>query len=85
MAFALGAFFVRRRRRLLQGLALTAVLCLLPLLNGCGGCTDLGTEPGSYAFTITGTATGATPIVTTSATGSAALSQTQAMQMVLRP
>jgi MYXO-CTERM domain-containing protein len=74
-AFALGAFFVRRRKRLLQGLILAAVLCALPMLNGCGDCADLGTEPGNYSFTITGTAMG----------GSTPVSQTQTMQMNIHP
>jgi MYXO-CTERM domain-containing protein len=75
MAFVVGAFFVRRRRRLLQGLVLMAALCALPMLSGCGDCADLGTKPGNYSFTITGTAMG----------GSAAVSHTQTMQMMIHP
>ncbi len=75
MAFVVGAFFVRRRRRLLQGLVLMAALCALPMLSGCGDCADLGTKPGNYSFTITGTAMG----------GSAAVSHTQTMQMIVHP
>jgi hypothetical protein len=75
MAFVVGGFFVRRRKRLLQGLLLLAALCALPMLSGCGDCADLGTKPGNYSFTITGTATG----------GSAAVSHTQTMQMMIHP
>jgi hypothetical protein len=47
-----------RRRRLLRGLTLALALCFLPVLNGCGtGCTDFGTKPGTYSFTITATPT----------------------------
>jgi hypothetical protein len=50
-----------RRRRLLRGLTLALALCFLPVLNGCGnGCTDFGTKPGSYSFTVTATPPGAT-------------------------
>jgi hypothetical protein len=43
-----------RRRRLLRGLTLALALCFLPVLNGCGtGCTDFGTKPGTYSFTVT--------------------------------
>jgi hypothetical protein len=53
----LGLFLARKRRRLFQTLALAAVLCALPLLNGCSGrCTDFGTQPNNYTFTVTGTA-----------------------------
>jgi hypothetical protein len=54
--FAFILFFVRKRRRLLKALALVLTLCALPILNGCAdGCTDFGTKPGTYSFTITGT------------------------------
>jgi hypothetical protein len=50
-----------RRRRLLRGLTLALALCFLPVLNGCGtSCTDFGTKPGSYSFTVTATPPGAT-------------------------
>jgi MYXO-CTERM domain-containing protein len=57
--------FARRRRRLLQGLTLAVALFFLPVINGCGNCTDLGVLPGAYAVTITGTSTG-TPVLTSS-------------------
>jgi len=57
--------FARRRRRLLQGIALSAALLVLPMINGCGNCTDLGVLPGNYTITITGTSTG-TPVLTNS-------------------
>ena len=46
-----------RRRRVLQGIALAGLLCLLPgVLTGCGGnCTDFGVKPGDYSFTVTAT------------------------------
>lgn len=45
----------RRRRKLLQAALLVLALCSMPMLNGCGtvGCTDLGTKPGTYSFTVT--------------------------------
>lgn len=51
---------IRRRRRLLLGtvFALLVSLCGLSLLSGCGACTDLGTKPGVYSFTVVGTARG---------------------------
>ncbi len=53
----LGLYFARKRRRLFQTLALAAVLCTLPMLNGCSSrCTDFGTQPNNYTFTVTGTA-----------------------------
>ena len=56
--------FFARRRRLLKGVVLALAICIWPLLSGCGGnCTDLGTKPGSYTFTVTGTSTGS-PVVT---------------------
>jgi hypothetical protein len=56
---ALGLFFARKRR-LLQSLAVAAVLLLLPTLQGCGtgNCTDFGLKPGTYTFTVQGTANG---------------------------
>ena len=61
----LALVFARRRRRLLQGLMLSAALLVLPVLNGCNNCTDLGVLPGPYSITITGTSTG-TPVLTNS-------------------
>jgi hypothetical protein len=58
---ALGLFFVRKRKRLAQGLTLALALCLLPVLNGCSSrCTDFGTQPNTYTLTVTGTAMPAT-------------------------
>ncbi len=50
----------RRRRKMLVGtiFALLLSLCGLSLLSGCGACTDLGTKPGVYSFTVVGTASG---------------------------
>ncbi len=63
---ALGLYFVRKRKRLFQGVALTLALCLLPVLNGCSSnCTDFGTQPGTYTFNVTGTAGGAIAPATT--------------------
>jgi hypothetical protein len=44
---------------------LSAALLVLPVLNGCNNCTDLGVLPGPYSITITGTSTG-TPVLTNS-------------------
>ena len=64
----LALLLTRRRRRLFQAIALAALLVfLLPVVNGCGNCTDLGVLPGTYTVTITGTSTG-TPVQTSSAT-----------------
>jgi hypothetical protein len=63
---ALGLFFIRKRKRLFQGMALALALCLLPVLNGCSSnCTDFGTQPGTYTFNVTGTAGGAIAPATT--------------------
>jgi len=69
---ALGLFFARKRRRLLQSLALAAAMLLIPALQGCGtgNCTDFGLKPGTYTFTVQGTSTGS-PVTT----------RTQAMTM----
>jgi len=66
----IGLMLVRRRRRLLRGLALVVVLCALPamttMLSGCaGGCTDLGTAPGAYTLTVTAVSGGTSPITQT--------------------
>jgi hypothetical protein len=47
-----------RRRRLVTRTILVSLLTLsgLAALSGCGNCTDLGTRPGTYSFTVTGTA-----------------------------
>jgi hypothetical protein len=71
---SLGLFLARKRRRLLQGLAVAAALLLLPALQGCGtgNCTDFGLKPGTYTFTVQGTSTGS-PVTT----------RTQAMTMTV--
>jgi len=56
--------FLPGKRRGLKGM----LVCLIALggltaISGCGNCTDLGTKPGTYTFTVTGTAMGATPKV----------------------
>ena len=58
-----GLILLLPRRRWLRGRGvLLAVVMLAGLvgLSGCGNCTDLGTIPGSYTLTVTGTAQGAT-------------------------
>ena len=56
LAAGLGLLFVRRRR--LRGLLLLAIAGLgLAGLSGCGHCTDLGTRPEKYTFTVTATPT----------------------------
>ena len=79
---ALGLFLVRKRRRLFQGMALAALLGLLPALSGCGSgnCTDFGVKPGTYTFTVTGTSVpSASPVVTTPT--ASPVTQTQSMTM----
>ena len=52
------AFLLGLRRRRFRAALFAAVLCVLPMLSGCGlggHCTDLGTRPGSYTFTVIGT------------------------------
>ena len=63
IALALGAlstllFGLRRRR--FRSVLFAFVLSSLTALGGCGWgrCTDLGTRPGNYTFTVTGTAAG---------------------------
>jgi hypothetical protein len=57
-----------RRRRKLQGIALAALLLVLPgMLAGCSGsnCTDFAVKPGDYSFTITAHSTGTQNITRT--------------------
>jgi hypothetical protein len=68
-ATGLALFLARKRRRLLQSLAVAAALLLLPALQGCGtgNCTDFGLKPGTYTFTVTGVSTGTSPVTRTQA------------------
>lgn len=81
--------FFARRRRLLKGLLLAAVLCIVPAISGCGNCTDLGVKPGVYTFTVVGTAgNGAVPVtVAVPSTGNSNVpsttTQTQTMTMTV--
>jgi len=80
--------FFARRRRMLKGLLLAAVICIVPAISGCGNCTDLGVRPGTYTFTVVGTAGGATPVtVAAPTTGSSSVAsttmQTQTMTMTV--
>ena len=81
---SLGLFLARKRRRLLQSLAVAAALLLLPALQGCGtgNCTDFGLKPGTYTFTVQGTSTGSgvpCPYCVITQTGQ--ITRTQAMTM----
>jgi hypothetical protein len=63
MLSALALLGLRRRRKLVRGLALMMLVpggvTALSGLGGCGGkCLDLGTQPATYTFTVTGTSTG---------------------------
>lgn len=61
---ALTALLFGRRRRFRTAL-FAFTLAVLPMLGGCGlggHCTDLGTRPGSYTFTVTGHSTGSAGI-----------------------
>ena len=63
LAALIGCGFLARRRKLLRvllGLVTIAGLGALAGLSGCGHCTDLGTRPGNYAVTVTGTSSGGT-------------------------
>jgi hypothetical protein len=52
-------FWLVPKRRALRSVVTLIALCgTFMALTGCGACTDLGTRPGSYTFTITGTSTG---------------------------
>lgn len=55
---------IRRRRRMLVGTIFLLLLSLggFAMISGCGACTDLGTKPGVYSFTVLGTATGSTEV-----------------------
>jgi hypothetical protein len=77
---ALGLFLARKRRRMLQSLAVAAALLLIPALEGCGtgNCTDFGLKPGTYTFTVTGVSTGSS---TTTPTTAGQITRTQAMTM----
>jgi protein involved in ribonucleotide reduction len=62
-----GMLLIRRRKRLMGGVLLGVGVCLLMSgLSGCSStCKDFGTQPGTYTFTVTATAAGATPQVST--------------------
>lgn len=51
---------IRRRRKMLVGTIFLLLLSLggFAMISGCGACTDLGTKPGVYSFTVVGTAGG---------------------------
>jgi Bacterial Ig-like domain (group 3)/FG-GAP-like repeat/FG-GAP repeat len=58
-------FIPGKRRRAIKGLLVTLIaLCGMATLSGCGQCTDLGTEPGTYTIRVIGTSTGAGAPVT---------------------
>jgi len=82
------AFFARRRRAL-KGLLLAAVLCILPAISGCSNCIDLGVKPGTYTFTVVGTAgSGNNPVpvavpVGGSSTTPSTTTQSQTMTMTV--
>lgn len=58
--------FLPRRRKAIQSLlTLLIALATITTITGCGACTDLGTRPGTYTITITGTSTGSAQISTT--------------------
>ena len=69
-ALFLGALTLFRRRsiraRLTSLLLILISLFSLASLSGCGHCTDLGTRPGNYTFTVTATAQGAPSTLTQS-------------------
>ena len=46
------AVFLTRRRTWKLKLPILLLAVLLPSLSGCGHCTDLGTRPGTYTFTV---------------------------------
>ena len=53
------AFLLRRRRKGWSCiLALVSLLAVLPMLGGCGHCTDLGVKPGNYTFSVQGASIG---------------------------
>ncbi len=56
-ALAACTLLSRKRRRLAGLLFALAGLCAFSTLSGCGNCTDLGTRPGNYSFTVIATAT----------------------------
>ena len=60
-AVLLGSLAVYRRRKVSPKVTLLLMLIALvslASLSGCGHCTDLGTRPGSYTFTVTATPVG---------------------------
>ncbi len=59
LLFAAGLFRVRRgSRRAGLMVLLAGTLVGLSMMSGCGNCTDLGTKPGGYTFTVIATAQG---------------------------
>jgi hypothetical protein len=66
LAGAFGLFLLRKRRKIFAMLLLVIGLCGMTVLQGCGsGCTDLGTLPGTYSFTVSGTSTGSAALTRT--------------------
>ena len=59
LLFAAGLFRVRRGSRRAGLMVLVAgTLVGLSMMSGCGNCTDLGTKPGGYTFTVIASAQG---------------------------
>jgi hypothetical protein len=66
VAAGLFILFLPKRRPFMRGLLTTLITVgVLTTMTGCGtgNCTDLGTRPGVYKITITGTSTGSIPTV----------------------
>ncbi len=66
VAAGLFMVFVPKRRSTLRGLLIALIAAgTLAVTTGCGtgNCTDLGTRPGTYTFTVTGTSSGAPTVV----------------------
>ena len=50
--------FFPGKRRWLRSLMTIIVVTVASQISGCGSCTDLGTKPGTYTFTVSGAAVG---------------------------
>jgi hypothetical protein len=65
----LGSLAIFRRRKTARTILLLLIaLVSLASLSGCGHCTDLGTRPGVYTFTVTASPQGTSTTPTQSIT-----------------
>ena len=77
---ALSVLLFARKRKMTRMIAVLIALVGLSAMGGCGGnCTDLGTLPGNYTLTVTGTAA---PLTVT--TSSSSVTQSVKVPLVVK-